>query len=124
MSHATQNLGNMNKQYAMGPDGLLKPMDVNEARQMQQQGLIVQTAVQIMAQLTSVTYINALNDAKNQKMQNIRNQLEEEEFPFDRDAEAVKRYNADPNMQFQLNLEMPADVAIQAAVVLVKKLGL
>lgn len=111
----------------MGADGIMRPASARDMQDAQKRALILQTSQLIMAELTSIAYANAINEAKMLKMQNIKDKLkngneycDEEEL----NKEAVREFNLNPQLQVNFDLAMPADVAIAAAQTLLHKLGI
>lgn len=111
----------------MGADGIMRPASARDMQDAQKRALILQTSQLIMAELTSIAYTNAINEAKILKMQNIKDKLKNENGYCDEEElnkEAVREFNLNPQLQVNFDLAMPADVAIAAAQTLLHKLSI
>lgn len=118
------------QQFAQNPNGIAIPSDIaqDQLANVQRNMLRVQAAIEIMGKVTSIAYMEATNSARTAKFTEIKNKIKSESPEFITEEEinqkAADEFNrTGQQVEMRINLNQCADLSVQAAETLLKRLG-
>lgn len=107
-------------------EAVIKQALMNGQLQTMQQGAILaDTASKIMSQLVPICYVEAVNNAKAARLNEIRQELMDGTYDEQQLAQAtMERFSKEPqNLKLNMNLDFLAQLSVSASKVLLKHLS-
>lgn len=115
--------------FVEGFGGIALPQKdaVEQMQHIQMAAIRIQASIEIMAKITSVMYAEAMNNARMAKFNEIKSKIKSESPEYVTEEElsqkTLEEFNkSGQRVDLQLNLGMCADMSVQAAEMLIRRL--